>query len=256
MSAASDFRSMVAFGIDNAVLLLMGSIAVLSSYRELKPFDHVLTNYFYHLQGRKFSTSRRHAIWAADIVSMTPARSDAVRLFLGLHSPEQSATNFDVPAFIEFVNRELAGTLERHVIQAQEVIREAGGLQALRGTMPDRLKGAISVQRALYELPGMSLPRICGQLVDWWNVEPGLLASPGDAYGWLKGLAILAWPVMPQLATRIWAGLGMVGEPSIERPFEYYTDPQSFAEGAGFERISFESLSACLPETMLVCEPG
>lgn len=254
MSSSSSSKTLVSFGIDNAVLLLMGSIAVMSSDQELRPFDNVLTNYFYNLQGRKFSTSRRHAIWAADIVSLTPSKSDAIRFYLGFNSPEHSIANFDVHEFIDFVNGELVEGLQPRVRHALGVIAGDQSSVLFSGEVADLLRKALSSQRAMYELPDVSLRDICRHVAAWWDFDLDTLSSPVSAYWWLKGLSILAWPVMPSLAQAIWLSLGMGGEPTEGK---LLVDGVGQFEDAGvplFDKISLDSLQPCLPESMFVAE--
>lgn len=62
-------------------------------------------NEFYLLDGSKFSTSRRHAVWGKEILG--PHSVDAVRCYLALTRPEVARTNFSLPEYEAFV----AGTL-------------------------------------------------------------------------------------------------------------------------------------------------
>jgi methionyl-tRNA synthetase len=64
-------------------------------------------NEFYLLDGQKFSTSRRHAIWGKDI--LTPQTVDAVRYYLALTRGEIERTNFEFEAFQRAVSEVLIG---------------------------------------------------------------------------------------------------------------------------------------------------
>ena len=64
----SDVITICTCGIDNAVPFLASTLGISSHCTAYKPFDYYFVNYFYHLNGSKFSTSRDHAIWVMEIV--------------------------------------------------------------------------------------------------------------------------------------------------------------------------------------------
>lgn len=64
-------------------------------------------NEFYLLDGLKFSTSKRHVIWAKDIV--TPDNVDAFRYYLAWTRGEQERTNFSLVDFYHCVDQILVG---------------------------------------------------------------------------------------------------------------------------------------------------
>ncbi|MDQ0625856.1 methionine--tRNA ligase [Paraburkholderia graminis] len=251
MAPGSDVTSVVSFGIDNAVLLLAGTVSVMNALPEHQPFDHVLTNYFYNLQGSKFSTSRLHVIWAADIADMTPASSDAVRLFLARESPEEQTTNFDVGNFIRFVNDDLAGTLQARIDAAWETL--AQGPQRER-RIPDSAAERFETMSRTFDrafrLEAVSVRDACAVLLKWIGgrgTDPG---SPDEAYGWLKGLAYFSVPVMPRLAAQLWHALGHEGMPLRRDVLRASTPDAQGKHGASFAPLSLESLSPCLPASL------
>ncbi|MEU5883477.1 class I tRNA ligase family protein [Spirillospora sp. NPDC047279] len=65
-------------------------------------------NEFYLLDGEKFSTSRRHAVWGKDVLG--PDSVDAVRFFLSRSRPEGRRTNFSRPAYEAALRDDLIGT--------------------------------------------------------------------------------------------------------------------------------------------------
>jgi len=100
----SGVTTLASFGIDNAVPFLIGCLGGALEHGAIKPFDYFLINYFYHLEGAKFSTSRGHAIWAGDIAASPSIGSDAVRGYLAKTNPEDHRENFDLQDFVEFVD--------------------------------------------------------------------------------------------------------------------------------------------------------
>lgn len=251
MRRDGDTTTLVSFGIDNAVLLLAGSAVVMGSLPEYKPFDYVLTNYFYNLQGEKFSTSRLHVVWAADIVEATPATSDAVRYFLARESPEDGTSNFDVDAFIAFVNDELVTRLQARIHAAGLAIERAHG-ETLR--IPEPLETDLTAQLGLlddaFRLDAVTVRGACSVL-HAWAVRSIDLSEPAQAYGWLKGLASLAAPVMPRLANDLWRALGHEARP-LRAELAIATQPRGgLVDGVWFTPLTRDSLDACLPPALI-----
>ena len=84
----------------------------------------VVTNEFYRLEGGKFSTSRWHAVWGADILSEVPA--DSLRFYLCLTGPEQEQTNFVRAQFRQVVQEVLVDGLDGLVDRAARRLAAAG----------------------------------------------------------------------------------------------------------------------------------
>jgi methionyl-tRNA synthetase len=252
MQSDGDVTTFVSFGIDNAVLLLAGSAAVMGALPDRKPFDHVLTNYFYNLQGAKFSTSRLHVVWAADIVEATPASSDAVRYFLARESPEAGTANFDVDAFIGFVNDELVTTLQERVRMAaaalETIVGEPVGIAA---PLRDALSASLHLLDASFRFDAVSVRSACAVLRSWIVLPNVDLSDAAQAYGWLKGLACIAAPVMPRFANDLWYATGHDGAP---RRCEWSTASRPRGGIAGriwFTPLSRDALDPCLPPALV-----
>jgi len=62
--------------------------------------DYLYSNYFLHLEGAKFSTSRNHAIWGADFFASEPV--DIGRLYLAYNRPEGAIANFTMTEYTAF----------------------------------------------------------------------------------------------------------------------------------------------------------
>lgn len=247
-----DTTTLVSFGIDNAVLLLAGSAAVMGALPDCKPFDYVLTNYFYNLQGEKFSTSRLHVVWAADIVEATPATSDAVRYFLARESPEEETTNFDVDAFIAFVNDELVSTLQARIHTAGAALDNLSGeLVQICEPLSGELAAMLEALGVSFRLNAVTVRGACAVLLAW-TMRPGIdLSDAIQAYGWLKGLACIAAPVMPRLANEIWWALGHDGAP-LQAQLRTATRPRGgLAVRQWFAPLQRDSLDRCLPAGLL-----
>src|SRR4029450_6785171 len=103
-AAGSDVTCVLSFGIDNAVPFLVGAVGCALGQDRNKPVDHFLVNYFYDLDGSKFSTSRGHVIWGGDIVKLGGAEVDLVRAYLCWRNPEFGRSMFRAEEFLEFHN--------------------------------------------------------------------------------------------------------------------------------------------------------
>jgi len=251
MAHGSDVTTLVSFGIDNAVLLLAGSVAVMNALPERQPFDHVLTNYFYNLQGSKFSTSRLHVVWAADIVDMTPASSDAVRCFLARESPEEQTSNFDVGDFIRFVNDDLAGTVQARIDAAWETLaRGPQRKRSMSASMAERFEASSSTLDHAFRIDAVSVRAACAVLLAWGGLPRVDLGNPEEAYGWFKGLAYFAAPIMPRLSAELWRALGHQGMPLRREVLCASTPNMQGNCRASFSPLSLESLSPCLPTSL------
>ncbi len=93
-------KTVLAFGFDNSFFYLAFVPALLWAFDDhIKYPDHFLINFFYHLDGKKFSTSRNHAIWGDEILEKHSA--DDVRLHLAQTRSEKKETNFSLKDFTE-----------------------------------------------------------------------------------------------------------------------------------------------------------
>lgn len=240
--------SLVSFGIDNAVLLLVASMAIMGHLPDRRPFDYVLTNYFCNLQGSKFSTSRLHVIWAADIVNMTPASSDVVRLYLAKESPENQESNFDLDDFVSFVNQELAGHLQSRLATADDaLLRDRGRLIGIPPALEAVLPGYLQAYDGAFRLDAVSIRNAYAVLHAWMTSSQQDLVDVRNAYGWLKVLAYLAYPMMPALGRALWARLGGDDIPCRHELLGESRPRAQQQNGPWFLPLSVELLRPCLP---------
>ncbi|XYI03755.1 class I tRNA ligase family protein [Sorangium sp. So ce1128] len=222
----SGCTTVAAFGIDNAIPYLVGVLGSAIELGTVRPFDHYLTNHFYQLEGRKFSTSRRHLVCARDLVE-AGASVDALRYFLAKVNPEKGKRSFLPAAFIEFQNRychELG-------LRIDGALRDAS--RGAVGPIPTALAGQLEeLYRAQAIDLGFPTPNLerAAMTLDTWNLVGATLGLGGSAgraaadqtatqaYWWLKGLALLACPFMPGVSQEVWQRLGHAGEP---RPLSF-----------------------------------
>lgn len=224
----SDFVTVASFGIDNAVPYLVGVLASAIELGTVKPFDHYLTNYFYQLEGKKFSTSRMHLVCASKLVREAGVDADALRYFLARVNPELETRSFSVREFVGVNNDHLCGglgALTGRAAAALDPDRVGDAPAALTARLDELLRG----QDRDLALPGANLARAVSAVDAFAALGHALPADdPGQAYWWLKGLALLAHPFMPGLAGRVWTRLGMAGQPRVDA----YAETPAFARAA------------------------
>ncbi|GAA3568767.1 class I tRNA ligase family protein [Streptomyces osmaniensis] len=123
-----------------------------------------ISNEFYDLEGEKFSTSRNHLIWSADLLAEVPR--DLVRFYLALTAPEFQRTDFSTAALTEVTERRLIGPWNR-LAEALNALAPAGAASPLptSATGRDRAAGIIDRFRLTYELDGFNLGRTAENVV-------------------------------------------------------------------------------------------
>ncbi|MFE5818121.1 class I tRNA ligase family protein [Streptomyces sp. NPDC056479] len=88
-----DWKIVHFFGYDNSFYhSILYPVLYRLAFPEWNPDVDYHVNEFYLLEGQKFSTSRRHAIWGKEI--LTPDTVDAVRYYLSRTRPEGERTDF------------------------------------------------------------------------------------------------------------------------------------------------------------------
>ncbi len=146
LAAGSGVVTVSAQGFDSIVPDVFAILVLRMLEPELKPYDQLTLNRFILLEGSKFSTSRRHAIWTrafADAVD-----SDLVRHYLARISPDETETSFRVDEFVALANRHVVDGLHRRALASW-----------------DQLDGAPSWNASgrLWIQAGSGSPRSCGR---------------------------------------------------------------------------------------------
>lgn len=70
------------YGFDNISAYLTGMLPILNELGHKKTIDIQFVNIFILLNGKKFSTSKSHAIWVSNIIRGNKISIDILRLFL------------------------------------------------------------------------------------------------------------------------------------------------------------------------------
>ncbi|MFH9575367.1 class I tRNA ligase family protein [Streptomyces sp. NPDC017230] len=227
-----DWKIVHFFGYDNS---FYHSVLYPALYRlahpEWKADIDYHVNEFYLLEGSKFSTSRRHAIWGKDI--LTAESVDAVRYFLARTRPEGRRTDFRSDSFTTLVEADLIGTWQQWLNRVGErVDKEFDGTAPDAGTWrPEHsaflnrlesrrraLTGALgpdgfSLNQAAQELDSLvrdavrfSRQEAADSGIERWSSEARTTMALELAAARL--LAQCAAPVMPRFARKLSACLG------------------------------------------------
>ncbi|MFH7334887.1 class I tRNA ligase family protein [Streptomyces sp. KHY 26] len=187
-------------------------------------------NEFYLLEGGKFSTSRRHAVWGKDILNADSV--DAVRYFLARTRPEGRRTDFTWERFGSAVQDDLIGTWQRWLgTVGDRLAREFAGTAPDAGVWRpehsaflDRLEIRRRALAQALDADGFSLNRAAeelhGLVTDAARFTHAETTAPsGHRHGEARTtmalelaaarlLAHCATPVMPRFAGRLSQALG------------------------------------------------
>lgn len=201
-AADSDVVTIATFGVDNAVPVLASVLGISANYHDYKPVDYYLVNYFYYLNDAKFSTSRRNAVWVRDMVEKVGAESDIVRLYLASMDIRSQHKNFDINDFVRQYNHTISWIIQS--ILKPLVNISAPGQETCDTRLLQQFENMLAMLTAALK-PEQFHPHDGVRVITaWLDVK-----ADGDNYfWWLKGLAILLFPFMPQLSQRLWTALG------------------------------------------------
>jgi methionyl-tRNA synthetase len=190
-------------------------------------------NEFYLLDGLKFSTSRRHAIWGKEI--LTPQTVDAVRYYLAATRGETERTNFERAAFDRVVAERLVDGWQAWLQDlGRRIAGEFDGLapdagcwspvqSAFLGTLQMRLK-AVALH---YDADGFALNAVMREIdglvedaarFSRWHAS--LARNPALRDEWRTAIALelaaarllaqVTAPVMPRFSRNLAQQIGLV----------------------------------------------
>ncbi|WP_198021382.1 class I tRNA ligase family protein [Burkholderia sp. WSM2232] len=174
----ADWKIVHFFGYDNS---FYHSILYPVLYHLAFPHWHCDIDYneneFYLLDGLKFSTSRRHAIWGKEI--LRPETVDAVRFYLGWTRGEQERTNFTMTEFRHAVDTVLVKQWQGWLSSLGARLNDFGNLAPEAGRWT---AGHIGYQKALQARLGAISAFYDGNQFSLNNVVNELNALINDAY--------------------------------------------------------------------------
>ncbi|GAA3627156.1 class I tRNA ligase family protein [Flavivirga jejuensis] len=247
----SEVTTIASFGIDSTIPWFVGVLGSAIESNTFKPFDYLLTNHFYKLEGSKFSTSRLHVIWAGDIVNKTKAKSDSIRFYLAKNHPKDKETDFNISDFIHFNNSFLVKEFDIKVQKLLYQLLETKEVKKLPSNLNKDLMLAVKQQANLLMPPTQNLNKAVEFSQNWFLKtikNEDWLANP---YWLLKSLSLFFFPIMPEISETIWKALGNTGAPTNKNfnninSLEKLEIPTSF-----FEILDYNNLLPCLPKTII-----
>jgi methionyl-tRNA synthetase len=123
-----DWKIVHFFGFDNSFYhAILYPVLYRLAYPDWNPDIDYQLNEFYLLDGEKFSTSRRHAVWGKEILEQYGV--DEVRYYLSATRPEKRRTNFRRADFDTAVRETLVGHWQLWLNElGQRVASRHGGL--------------------------------------------------------------------------------------------------------------------------------
>ncbi len=247
----SSFVSVVSFGIDTVIPFTAGLMAVGAELNKYKSFDYYIPNYLYLLNGQKFSTSRNQVIWGSDIVNISHIQSDAVRYYLTKQNPENQEENFDISDFIKTINTVL---YEEHNTTIQDAYSKISihKEQQLTNDLFSYLDKNIVAQNQSINPPVFNFSELIDPIQKWVNTYQQWTEEQKieNCYWWLKGYALISYPILPNISQKIWKNLTSTEEVTLSNFFvdnSLQVDP---LRGKQFEKVTYEAIEKCLPEQL------
>lgn len=215
-SNTSTVTTISCFGMDNAIPFLASTYGITSHCDQFKPFDYYLINYFYYLDGSKFSTSRRHAIWVNDLIYQQKRDSDIVRLFLASINVRDGIGNFSQAAFEQYYD-----TKRQQIAGIIATPTAAIPFNKIHQQLQVNCRERLEQQQKYLSLSNYAPHHAVADIDDWLTWAPVYEGNVHDFYWWLKTLCVLSYPFMPVQAKQWWLQLDNRGEPSLVNFFHH-----------------------------------
>ncbi|MEM8934687.1 MAG: class I tRNA ligase family protein, partial [Acidobacteriota bacterium] len=228
---SDDAQRVQCFGFDNGYFHSILFPATWMAYDpDIRLADTFVTNEFFTLDGKKFSTSRGHAVWGQEALDHLP--SDVLRYYLCANRPETEQTDFRLPDVQATIERQLENRWQAWLLDLGARVREQADGKAPEAGEPSRYQALFhkdmdrlgpevtrvfqpetySPQRAVAVLDELvRAARAFGQAErQSGSTRDTALALELGAAALLAGLVS---PIMPNFAARLRDELGFDGEP-------------------------------------------
>ena len=219
----------------------------------------VMASGFVNLDGKGFSTSRNRAVWADDYLD-EGFDTDLYRYYVTTGTGFQQDVDFSWERFAERVNGELVGTLGNFCYRSLLFAhRNYDGTpdSEVSAAVEERIEGAIEdfgdgvddySVRAIGQAP-VELAQFGNEYIQ--GHEPWKLDDPErgtvirDCVQLVKAIAVLAEPVMPSTAERLWSQLGESGsvhdatlDAALDAPSANFDAPEELFEKIDDDRVA------------------
>jgi methionyl-tRNA synthetase len=219
----------------------------------------VMASGFVNLDGKGFSTSRNRAVWADDYLD-EGFDTDLYRYYVTTGTGFQQDVDFSWERFAERVNGELVGTLGNFCYRSLLFAhRNYDGTpdSEVSAEVEERIEGAIEdfgdgvddySVRAIGQAP-VELAQFGNEYIQ--GHEPWKLDDPErgtvirDCVQLVKAIAVLAEPVLPSTAERLWSQLGESGsvhdatlDAALDAPSANFDAPEELFEKIDDDRVA------------------
>ena len=232
------------FGVDNIVSHVIGKEMMHQALPDFKGGDAYIVNHFLNLEGEKFSTSRRHVIWAKDLIAYTAVQSDGLRMYLATCNTTVAGQNFSIDEFATYYNHTyIEGILKKVRHLAMQIT--ADKIADFSSPIEEKTLAAMGEIRSALQPATFDTARLC-HIVETY-LDGSIPAS--HAYWLLKSFGVVAFPAMPTLCMALWQFLGEAGSPCLTG-IDRFTKPKDhFAWN--YDYITTAAIKTCLPKTQI-----
>lgn len=195
------------FGFDNSIYYVIYHTAMMIAHGEYQLADTFINNEFYLLEHKKFSTSRKHAIWGSEFFNET--NSDWLRYHLCLTGPELTQTNFSVEEFQQTLQGETLQNCRRlcelafaamgkdRTVQAQPSAEVQAWLERYNAAFINHY----STYRFSLRQAAEALAAYVREGHDFIN---SMQSNAEDAHAILRGLSLFSLPVTPSFGKSLY----------------------------------------------------
>ena len=219
----------------------------------------VMASGFVNLDGKGFSTSRNRAVWADDYLD-EGFDTDLYRYYVTTGTGFQQDVDFSWERFAERVNGELVGTLGNFCYRSLLFAhRNYDGTPAgeVSAAVEERIEDAIEdfgdgvddySVRAIGQTP-VELAQFGNEYIQghepWKLDDPERGAVIRDCVQLVKAIGVLAEPVLPSTAERLWSQLGESGsvhdvtlDAALDAPPASFDAPEELFETIEDDRVA------------------
>ncbi|MEM2143300.1 MAG: methionine--tRNA ligase [Candidatus Thorarchaeota archaeon] len=206
------------------------------------------------IEGHKFSRSRGYVIWVEDDYLRNGLDPDHLRYFMISATGHTRELDFSWDAFSDKVNVELAGTLGNFIYRSLYFTKKYFG-KVPEGELDLQIRKEIqqTIDAVVQAANEYELKKYADELIrlasvgnnyfqtnqPWDLIKTDKTRTAHVLYNALaitKALAILAEPVMPAMAERVWSQLGYEGSSVHSARLEEALDPKKPGEAIGDPR--------------------
>jgi methionyl-tRNA synthetase len=202
-AADSPIHTTSFFGSDSAYVRSVAAPLWTRVIPGWRSFDQHVQNEFYLLDGLKFSTSRKHAIWALDDKFENEFEAECCRRFIAMTGPTFVKTSFSLQTFYAW--RDKWKLFWQRINDFADSCQTFGGPansptgDSCRQALKQQLEACLSADFSIQALEST----LATWEARWWaDSRTGAEVEPSSVS--IQGWALLAYPLMPRLSRSVW----------------------------------------------------